>query len=308
MSFAETAALGGLAGFTIYLGLPLGRIRTLSTRARVSLAMLSVGILAFIFVDVIQNALSIVHDPIDAARHGHGNLGEVTSRTLLLGTGFLIGCSGLAVIERRLRPISAPPIAGAAVAVAEPAEIRPAQRLRPSLTRAERSLEITRSEAAALAEREEVMRVQTLRRGLAIATAIGLHNFAEGLAIGVSARAGAVELATVLIIGFALHNATEGFGIVGPLGNVVPSWRWLGGAGLIAGGPTFAGAMVGYAVTSLPLELAFYALAGGAILYVIGEVWNAMRRHGYRELGLYMLAAGFMIGVITDLIVSYGGA
>ncbi len=43
-----------------------------------------------------------------------------------------------------------------------------------------------------------------------------MHNFAEGLAIGVSARAGAISLATVLIIGFALHNATEGFGIVGP--------------------------------------------------------------------------------------------
>ena len=52
-----------------------------------------------------------------------------------------------------------------------------------------------------------------------------MHNFAEGLAIGVSARAGAISLATVLIIGFALHNATEGFGIVGPLGDVKPSWR-----------------------------------------------------------------------------------
>ena len=60
-------------------------------------------------------------------------------------------------------------------------------------------------------------------RGLTIAAAIGVHNFAEGLAIGVSARAGAISLATVLIIGFALHNATEGFGIVGPLGDVTPS-------------------------------------------------------------------------------------
>ena len=99
--------------------------------------------------------------------------------------------------------------------------------------------------------------------GLTIAAAIGMHNFAEGLAIGVSARAGAISLATVLIIGFALHNATEGFGIVGPLGDVTPSWKWLGLAGLIGGGPTFVGSMVGYAVTSDPLELVFYALAGG---------------------------------------------
>ncbi|HUZ29755.1 MAG TPA: ZIP family metal transporter [Solirubrobacteraceae bacterium] len=307
MSFAETAALGSLAGFTIYLGLPLGRLRTLSTRGRVSLAMVSVGILAFIFVDVLQHALSIVQAPIDAARPGHGNVGKIITRTLLLGAGFLIGCSGLAVIERRLRPMSVPPIAGGAGPVVETADVEPAQRFRPSQARKARSRELARREAAELARAYEIARVATLRRGLAIAVAIGLHNFAEGLAIGVSARAGAVGLATVLVIGFALHNATEGFGIVGPLGDVVPSWKWLGRVGLIAGGPTFLGATVGYAVTSVSLELAFYALAAGAILYVIGEVWHAMRRYGHRELGLYMLAAGFMIGVVTDLIVSYGG-
>ena len=131
---------------------------------------------------------------------------------------------------------------------------------------------------------------------MTIAVAIGLHNFAEGLAIGVSARAGAIGLATMLIIGFALHNATEGFGIVGPLGGARPSWRGWALAGLVGGGPTFLGAMLGYQVHSGPLELAFYALAGGAILYVIGEIWAGMRRYSHRELGLYLLAAGFLLG------------
>ena len=66
-------------------------------------------------------------------------------------------------------------------------------------------------------------------------------------------------------------------------------------------------AIVGYNVTSEPLELAFYAVSGGAILYVIGEVWNGMRRYGYRELGLALLAVGFIVGVATDLVVAYGG-
>ena len=52
---------------------------------------------------------------------------------------------------------------------------------------------------------------------LLIAVGIGLHNFAEGLAIGQSAAGGEIALATLLVIGFALHNATEGFGIVAPL-------------------------------------------------------------------------------------------
>jgi len=60
-------------------------------------------------------------------------------------------------------------------------------------------------------------------------------------------------------------------------------------------------------VTSQPLELLFYAVAGGAILYVIGEIWHGMRRYGHRELGLLMLAAGFAAGIVTDLVVAYGG-
>jgi ZIP family zinc transporter len=104
-----------------------------------------------------------------------------------------------------------------------------------------------------------------------------------------------------------LHNATEGFGIVGPLGGTRPSWGWLGVAGLVGGGPTVLGTIVGYQVTSQALELAFYSLAGGAVLYVIGEIWMGMRRYGHRTLGLYLIAAGFLVGVATDLIVSYGG-
>lgn len=281
MSFTETALLGALAGSTIYLGLPLGRVQRLGDRSRVALAMLAVGILAFILVDVLQHGLEIVNNAVDAWHHDRGSLGTAVSRVGLLGVGFVTGSAGLAIIERRIRPASRPPMAGGATA---------------AVTAADEAIPI-----------EADRRRAALHRGMSIAAAIGLHNFAEGLAIGVSARAGAVSLATVLIIGFALHNATEGFGIVGPLGDVRPSWRWLGVAGLVGGGPTFIGTLFGYAVTSVPLELAFYALAGGAILYVIGEVWQGMRRYGHRELGLYMLATGFMVGVLTDLVVKYGG-
>jgi ZIP family zinc transporter len=285
MPFGETAGLGALAGFTIYLGLPAGRLPLLQQRSRVALAMFSVGVLAFIFLDVLSNGLDIVHTGLNDVQHHGRSVVYLLWLVVILGGGFVAGSAGLAMIERRMRPVGShrPPIAGGAVeAMAAP-------------------------EATELAQELAASRRRALRTGLTIAGAIGVHNFAEGLAIGVSARAGAISLATVLIIGFALHNATEGFGIVGPLGGVRPSWRWLGLAGLIGGGPTFLGTMVGYAVTSHALELFFYATAGGAILYVIGEVWNAMRRHGHRELGLLMLSAGFMVGVVTDLIITAGG-
>jgi ZIP family zinc transporter len=281
LSFAQTAALGALAGFTIYLGLPFGRLQLLGNRARVALAMFSVGVLAFIFVDVMEHAFGLVETAVEGFKDGDGSLGHAVGLAALLGGGFGVGLAGLAMTERRLRSARPlPPISGGAIDVLS-------------------AEELLRDEAAA--------RTRALRTGMIIAAAIGLHNFAEGLAIGVSASAGDISLATVLIIGFALHNATEGFGIVGPLGDVRPSWKWLGLVGLIGGAPTFLGSMLGYSVTSEPLELVFYAVSGGAILYVIGEVWNGMRRYGHRELGLWLLSIGFFVGVLTDLVVAYGG-
>ena len=284
MGFSEIVLLGAIAGFTIYLGLPAGRLGRLDERVRVALPMFSVGILAFIFMDVTKHSQEIVDAAVGGFKSHRTSFMHLFALFSLLAAGFTAGTAGISTIQRWLRGHrgSTPPIAGGATADAFNAQ-----------------------EFAAYAGHA---RRATLQTGMTIACAIGLHNFAEGLAIGVSAKAGAIGLATVLIIGFALHNATEGFGIVGPLGGVRPSWAWLGLAGLVGGGPTLLGTIVGYQVHSDPLELCFYALAGGAILYVVGEIWTAMRRYGHHTLGLYLLAAGFIVGVATDLIVSYGGA
>ena len=283
MSFAETVLLGAIAGSTIYLGLPLGRIGHVTDRVRVALAMFSVGILAFIFMDVTSHGMDIVDTALASFKDHKASFGHVLGLFALLAAGFTLGTAGISGVERamRRRGRAVAPIAGA-----------------------DATQEFSPTEMTTLALDA---RRAALRTSMSIAVAIGLHNFAEGLAIGVSAQAGAIGLATVLIIGFGLHNATEGFGIVGPLGGVRPSWRWLALAGVIGGGPTFLGTIVGYQVHSNPLELCFYALAGGAILYIVGEIWTAMRRYGYRTLGLYCLSAGFLVGVATDLIVSYGG-
>jgi zinc transporter, ZIP family len=286
MSFAETVALGAIAGFTIYLGLPLGRMRFLDDRLRVSLAMFSVGILAFIFMDVTKHGEQILETALGRFKDHTVSFGHMLGLFALLTVGFTIGTAGISAVERRLRT----------------------RRNRPApVAGGEASVVLDPSQVARAREGAYDARQRALQTGMVIAVAIGLHNFAEGLAIGVSAKSGAIGLATVLVIGFGLHNATEGFGIVGPLGGVRPSWRWLGLAGLIGGGPTFLGTIVGYQVHSDPLELMFYALAGGAILYVIGEIWTGMRRYGHHTLGLYMIAAGFLVGVATDLVVAYGG-
>jgi zinc transporter, ZIP family len=282
MSFGETVLLGALAGFTIYLGLPLGRIDFVSKRARVALAMFSVGVLAFLFGEVLVHGVEIIEHRFEELGEGEGSLLEGLSLALLFGAGFTAGSAGLALVERRMRTSKQPPIAGGAT---DAMTVEQAEMLTDDLS----------------------VRTRALQTGMAIAAAIGLHNFAEGLAIGVSASTGEIGLATVLIIGFAVHNATEGFGIVGPLGSVRPSWSWLAVAGLVGGGPVFLGAIVGYNVTSEPLELLFYSVSAGAILYVIGEIWGAMRRLGHRELGLLMVGAGVFLGVATEMVIAYGG-
>src|SRR5258707_3071407 len=61
------------------------------------------------------------------------------------------------------------------------------------------------------------------------------HFATPTLAIGQSAAAGALQLATILIIGFGLHNMIEGFGIAGPLTGQSVTWKFIVLAGLICG-------------------------------------------------------------------------
>src|SRR4051794_36515365 len=102
MSLAETVVLGALAGFTIYLGLPFGRLEVLSKRARVALAMFSVGVLAFLFVDVLEHAFEIVEEHVAVAGDGGGSLLSALGLAGLLGLGFTAGTAGLAMLEKRI--------------------------------------------------------------------------------------------------------------------------------------------------------------------------------------------------------------
>ncbi len=281
MSETQTIVLGAIAGLTIFLGLPLGRLPTTSLRSKAFLNAASAGILVFLLVDILGHATEPVEDALKQAKAGDGSWPQFAGMGLVYLAGFGVGLLGLFYLGRALkrrepRPSSAS-IGPGAMAVAEAAQPIPAQ-------------------AAAM------------RLGLSIAAGIGLHNFSEGLAIGASARAGEMQLASLLIIGFALHNATEGFGIVGPLAaaGVRAPWRWLALAGLLGGGPTFLGTVLGMSLHSALVAVGFLTLAGGAILYVLGELIPVGRKLSW-ELTLWGLLAGVMTGVATELVLSLAG-
>ena len=147
--------------------------------------------------------------------------------------------------------------------------------------------------------------VSPARLAFMIAVAIGLHNLSEGLAIGQSAAQGMFTLAIGLVIGFAAHNATEGFGILSPMmreGNLVP-WGTLLLLGAIGGGPTFVGTLVGGIWTSVPLSIFVLALAAGALLYVLKELVakellsSIQRREAARALTVIMIPLVLGIGI-----------
>lgn len=147
---------------------------------------------------------------------------------------------------------------------------------------------------------------EALETATMIAIGIGFHNFAEGLAIGQSFAGGAVSLGTVLVIGFALHNATEGFGIAGPLAGREVSWARLLWLGLIGGGPTVLGSVIGGVWVNPSVELLFLSLAVGSLIYVTRE----LLRIRFQTLGtvsaMTALAVGLFVGFGTELVAEVG--
>ncbi|HEX7048935.1 MAG TPA: hypothetical protein VF188_01885 [Longimicrobiales bacterium] len=137
----------------------------------------------------------------------------------------------------------------------------------------------------------------------AIALGIGLHNLGEGLVIGSAYASGEIALGTFLVIGFLLHNTTEGLGIVAPVvaaagaQRVTPGFRRLVGLGALAGAPTILGAWIGGFSYSPLWTTLFFAVGAGAILQVVYEIWQFFARRGNVSLADPLNAAGLLMGL-----------
>src|ERR1700758_5297055 len=90
MSTGDILLLGAIAGLTIFLGLPVGRLQGLSANARAGLSSFATGILVFLLWDVLTNAV----DPIETALHAH-RWGRFGGLAALGAGGFTAGLMGL---------------------------------------------------------------------------------------------------------------------------------------------------------------------------------------------------------------------
>lgn len=151
---------------------------------------------------------------------------------------------------------------------------------------------------------EEPGETNTLHVATAMAVGIGLHSFAEGLAIGQSFAGGQAALGTLLLIGAALHNTLEGFGIAGSLAGRSVDWARLLGLGALAGGPTALGALLGGMWVNPLAQLLFLAVSTGSLVYVLRELLRMRFERLSNVAALAALAAGLLLGFGTELVVA----
>jgi ZIP family zinc transporter len=281
ISTSHLLILGAIAGFTIFLGLPMGRLRSPAPRLRAGLNAGAIGILVFLLFDVLSHANEPVEQALEAAHTEGASWWRFAGLASVFAAGVAIGLVGLVYYDRWAGgPRGGVPFGPGAAHVDE------------------------------LAGPMHAGWTPARHLAVLIAVGIGFHNFSEGLAIGQSAAKGEVSLALLLIIGFGLHNATEGFGIVAPLAaeGEQPSWAFLLTMGIVGGGPTFLGTLVGRSFVNDTLFLAFLALAAGSILYVVIQLLKVAAKQGFPEVVMWGIFVGLALGFATDYVLVAAGA
>jgi ZIP family zinc transporter len=281
IDYSQLLLLGGIAGFTIFLGLPLAVMKNMSAKKKGFLNAFALGILVFLIIDVFSHGYKTASTAATDAFSGKGSIGDGVIDLVVMFGGIAIGLIGLVLYETKVMSNRFPQIL---------------------------SLENLKQGDEHL--KQLFHQINAYKLAMMIAVGIGAHNFSEGLAIGQSYAAGEIGLAILLIIGFGAHNTTEGFGIAGPLTGILkrPTAKFLLMAGLVGGGPTFVGTVLGSLVFSNIAYVLFLSIAGGALIYVSMLMYNAGRKFTTNDIMMVGIFAGLCAGFVTDLIVTFGGA
>jgi len=137
--------------------------------------------------------------------------------------------------------------------------------------------------------------------------AITIHNFPEGLAVGVSFGSGDISAGLVIATAIGLQNMPEGLAVALPLVREGYSRRKALWYGTLTGLVEPLGGLLGVAIVAisrplLPWGLAF---AAGAMLFVVAdEMIPESHKKGYKREATFGLIAGFVIMMLLDVIFS----
>lgn len=150
------------------------------------------------------------------------------------------------------------------------------------------------------------------RRTTLLVLAITLHNFPEGLAVGVAFGAAGLDPtgvatlggAVALALGIGLQNLPEGLAVAWPLrrAGVAPSQAWFYGQLSAVVEPL--GAVLGALLVAemLPLLPYLMAMAAGAMVFVVVEaVIPESQAEGNGDLSTLGVMAGFALMMVLDV-------
>lgn len=152
------------------------------------------------------------------------------------------------------------------------------------------------------------------RRATLLVLAITLHNIPEGLAVGVSFGAAAIELdvgtaatlagAVALTVGIGLQNFPEGIAVAMPLRGEGISRSTSFWYGQLSGAvePLSAGLGALAVVTVRPILPYALAFAAGAMIYVVvEELIPESQRHNNTDLATLGVMGGFAVMMVLDV-------
>ena len=143
-----------------------------------------------------------------------------------------------------------------------------------------------------------------LKRVWLFIIAITLHNFPEGLAVGVGFGGGDIENGVTLAIGIGLQNMPEGLVVALALLGLKYSMGQALGIALLTGLVEPIGGLLGAGIVTisqpiLPWGLAF---AAGAMLFVISdEIIPESHRKGFEKEATFGVMAGFIVMMLLDV-------
>ncbi|WP_027157370.1 ZIP family metal transporter [Methylobacter luteus] len=133
--------------------------------------------------------------------------------------------------------------------------------------------------------------------------AITIHNFPEGMSVGVSFGSGNIKNGVILAVAIALQNIPEGLAVALPLvGLGYNRWKAIGIA-TVTGLVEPVGGLLGITMVTLfepvlPIAMGF---AAGAMLFVISEeIIPETHSNGRSRYATFALMIGFIIMMVLD--------
>jgi len=154
---------------------------------------------------------------------------------------------------------------------------------------------------------QETVKNTNLKRIWLFIAAITIHNFPEGLAVGVNFGTGNIADSIPLAVGIGLQNMPEGLVVALSLVAQNYSSRYALGVSLLTGLVEPIGGLIGAGVVTvtqflLPWAMAF---AAGAMLFVISdEIIPESHRNGLEQEGTIGVMLGFVIMMFLDIALS----